>query len=87
MTTWQTEQDWYQALALRVLRLLAERQLTIYRLSVLSGVSFYQASRYLRESRRMPAYALFRFARALGVPVSDLVGDSQQPAQRSFDFD
>ena len=54
---------------------------------MLSGVSFYQTDRYLRQGRRMPAYALFRYAEALDVSVSHLVGDQvEQPVQQTLEF-
>ncbi len=85
---WEVESDWYFVLSRRVFTVLGQRGITLYGLSVLSGVSFYQTARYLREGRRMPAYALFRYARALGVSVSELVGDgSNEPEQTQLDFD
>lgn len=84
---WEIEQDWYISLSERVFHVLADRKITLYRLSVLSGVSHYQTDRYLRQGRRMPAYALYRYAQALGVPVSRLVGDlAEQPVQQALDF-
>lgn len=88
MKPWELNEKWHHDVATRVFWHLSTKRLSLYRLSVLSGVSFYQTDRYLRKGRRMPAYALFRFAQALGVTVSDLVGDAVQPPQQAtFDFE
>lgn len=81
---WEVEQDWYRTTAKRVFAVLAVRKITMHRLSILSGVSYYQTWRYLKESRRMPAYALFRYARCLGVTVSELVGDGTKDSEQGM---
>lgn len=87
MKPWEVEEKWYFELSTRVFQVLAEREISLYRLSVMSGVSPHQTDRYLRKGRRMPAYALFRYAQVLGVKVSHLVGDlAEHPVQQAFDF-
>lgn len=84
---WEIEQDWYAGLARRVQSLMSERKMSLHGLSKLSGVSFYQSDRYIRQGRRMPAFVLYRYATALGVSVSELVADvPDKPAQAAFDF-
>lgn len=84
--TWEVQEDWYAGLARRVMATMSAQNVTLYRLSHLSGIQFTLAARYIRQGRRMPAFALFRFAQVPGVTVSDLVGDREQPEQKRLDF-
>ena len=74
---WEIESKWYADIAGRILVYAKHQHLTLYQLSARSGLSYVSVSRYIREGRRMPAFALYRFAQVLGVSVSDLVGDTQ----------
>lgn len=83
---WEVQEDWYAGLARRVLAEMSAQNVTMYRLSHLSGVQYTLTARYIREGRRMPAFALFRYAQVLGVTVSDLVGDREEPRQQGLEF-
>lgn len=82
--SWPEQQDWYAGLARRILSKMAEQHLTIHKLSYLSGIQFTLTSGYIREGRKMPVFALMRYAHVLDVTASDLIGDLRRPVQESL---
>lgn len=87
MAPWELEEQFYQRMGKVIVGHMGKRQMTTYKLSRQSGVSFVQLDRYIRQGRRMPAFALYRIANALGVTVAELMPDHiEEPEQLSFDL-
>jgi transcriptional regulator with XRE-family HTH domain len=76
VATWRDEAVWLEFVAGRVLVLLNRRRLNLSDLSRLSGIPYCTLYGYIRQSRRIPAFALWRMARALNVELSELAGSA-----------
>jgi len=70
------EEAWLSNVTQRVLVLTVRRRLSLVDLSSLSGIPYPTIYGYLRQGRRLPAYALFKISCALGVSISEVVGHS-----------
>jgi transcriptional regulator with XRE-family HTH domain len=73
-TTWQDEAVWLGSVVGRVLVLLNRRRLNLSDLARISGIPYCTLYGYIRQGRRIPAFALWRMARALNVELSELAG-------------
>lgn len=82
LATWEIESKWYAETARRIAAQADRQRITLYQLSARSGVPYLSTARYIREGRRMPAFALARYAQVLGVSVSDLVGETKEASHR-----
>lgn len=76
VATWRDEAVWLELVAGRVLVLLNRRRLNLSDLARLSGIPYCTLYGYIRQSRRIPAFALWRMARALNVELSELAGSA-----------
>lgn len=74
-TRWKADLAWHDAFARRLLTVSRQRSLTLSELSRRSGVPYATLHGYVAHSRRVPAYAVVRLARALDVQVSELIQD------------
>lgn len=79
---WEIESKWYAETARRIAEHAERQRITLYQLSARSGVAYLSTARYIREGRRMPAFALARYAQVLGVSVADLVGEAKEAGHR-----
>jgi predicted transcriptional regulator len=76
---WREEEAFQEQFSRRVLALLSRRRMFIANLASMARIPYPTLYGYLVQGRRVPAYALFRIAVALDVPISELVGDLRKP--------
>lgn len=75
MVGWREEEVFLDQFSGRVLGLLSRRRLYVADLAELSRIPYPTLYGYLRQGRRVPVYAAARMASALGVSLSELVGE------------
>lgn len=75
-TRWEADLAWHDAFARRLLSVSRRCRVSLVDLSRRSGVPYATLHGYISHSRRVPAFAVVRLAKALGVQVSELLEDS-----------
>ncbi len=81
---WEVEQVWLLDFARRLRSAASRRRMPLTELARRSGVPYYTLCGYVNQARRVPAYTVVRLARALGVPVTELLDDGQVHQQELF---
>lgn len=72
---WELSEQWHYAFGRRLLTVTRRCRLSLFDLSRRSGVPYSTLHGYVTQGRRVPAYAVVRLSRALGVQVSELLDD------------
>lgn len=81
-TLTQEEKAFFKALGERIATLRRAQGLTQVQLAELLDVSQQQVASFEVGRRRVPVSMLPRLARALAVPVEDLLGEAPRPSRR-----
>lgn len=81
---WEVEQQWLLDFARRLRSAASRRRMPLTELARRSGVPYYTLCGYVNQARRVPAYTVVRLARALDVPVTDLLDDGQARQHELF---
>lgn len=81
---WEVEQEWLLGFARRLRSAASRRRMPLTELARRSGVPYYTLCGYVNQARRVPAFTVVRLARALGVPVTELLDDGQAHQQELF---
>lgn len=76
------ETAFFQELGLRIATLRKDRGLTQTQLGEMIGVSQQQVVSFEKGRRKVPASALPRLSKALGVSVEELIGAESKPGKR-----
>lgn len=84
MKQWELEEMWLRSFARRLRSAATRRRMPLTELARRSGVPYYTLCGYVNQARRVPAYTVVRLARALGVPVTELLDDGQAHQQELF---
>lgn len=84
MKQWELEEMWLRSFARRLCSAATRRRMPLTELARQSGVPYYTLCGYVNQARRVPAYTVVRLARALGVPVTELLDDGQAHQQELF---
>ena len=84
MQPWEVEREWLLDFARRLRSAASRRRMPLTELARRSGVPYYTLCGYVNHARRVPAYTVVRLARALGVPVTELLDDGQARQHELF---
>lgn len=75
MKQWELEEQWLANFGRRLRSVASRKRMPLTELSERAGVPYYTLYSYVNQARKVPAYTVVRLARALEVPVNELLDD------------